>query len=101
MARACNSLLELCRWFGYAVLPQAYKGSLADWPKLATACLSCVGALDEVDWLRNKLERLETSISAMARTAGSGGGEEGGSNGGGPQAPPQPGQQAKEYRYDK
>ena len=52
------------------------------------------GALDEVDWLRNKLERLETSISAMARTA------EGGAAGNGPQSSGQPGQ-AKEYRYDK
>lgn len=57
------------------------------------------GALDEVDWLRNKLERLETSISAMARTAGSAP-SEGGAAGNGPQASGQPGQ-PKEYRYDK
>lgn len=57
------------------------------------------GALDEVDWLRNKLERLETSISAMARTAG-GAPSEGGAAGNGPQSSGQPGQ-AKEYRYDK
>ncbi len=54
------------------------------------------GALDEVDWLRNKLERLETSISAMARTAG-GAPSEGGAAGNGPQSSGQ----AKEYRYDK
>ncbi|KAL0045664.1 hypothetical protein WJX82_001027 [Trebouxia sp. C0006] len=53
------------------------------------------GALDEVDWLRNKLERLETSISAMARTAG-GAPSEGGAAGNGPQSSGQ----AKEYRYD-
>ena len=56
--------------------------------------------MDEVDWLRNKLERLETSISAMARTAGSVG-PEGGSGGAGPQPPAQPGQQPKEYMYEK
>ncbi|KAA6418107.1 MAG: Kif12 type kinesin [Trebouxia sp. A1-2] len=56
------------------------------------------GALDEVDWLRNKLERLETSISAMARTAG-GAPSEGGAAGTGPQPSGQPGQ-AKDYRYD-
>ncbi|DBA73314.1 TPA: hypothetical protein ACH3X1_011366 [Trebouxia sp. C0004] len=53
------------------------------------------GALDEVDWLRNKLERLETSISAMARTAGAAPSE-----GGAAGSRPQSSGQAKEYRYD-
>ena len=66
----------------------------------ATSYAECAGALDEVDWLRNKLERLETSISAMARTAGSVG-PEGGSGGVRPQSPAQPGQQPTGYRYEK
>lgn len=101
-----------------AGLPLAYVTSRVDGQKLATplteiccnmfkkasrsqsASLVHAGALDEVDWLRNKLERLETSISAMARTAGSVG-PEGGPDGGGPQAASQLGQQPKEYRYEK
>ena len=62
----------------------------------SASCGTFTGALDEVDWLRNKLERLETSISAMARTAGAAP-SEGGAAGNGPQSSGQ----AKEYRYDK
>lgn len=56
------------------------------------------GALDEVDWLRSKLERLETSISAMARSAAAGP-TEGGAPG--MQSQSQPGQVPQDYKYDK
>ena len=56
------------------------------------------GALDEVDWLRSKLERLETSISAMARSSAAGP-TEGGAPG--MQSQSQPGQLPQDYKYDK
>lgn len=60
------------------------------------ACGTCAGALDEVDWLRNKLERLETSISAMARSAAAGPAESGTTG----IAQPLSGR-SQDYKYDK
>ena len=60
---------ELCRdASGHWRALQDFEPSCSS-PQSFMLCIA--GALDEVDWLRTKLESLETSIAVMAQNAGS------------------------------